>query len=252
MNVFENIVRKGLCLSINEWNVLLEIYTLSKNIKHGGWCIKSKKNISDWLDISERIVFKIINTLEEKGLVERNDSGHTRTTDEINQIFSSRDLNFLISGDFKMLKIDYEKIAEGMQKIHRGYAKSADQPMQKMQTTYAESADKYNSSNTISNTVKNKKGKTPKEISTEFFENPEKRKEFFSTFLGNDLEKIREHSPELDKFIMYWTEPNQQGTKQRWQMEKTFDVPRRLVTWMSRSSKFKKPSKNSFVVPNNF
>lgn len=39
---------------------------------------------------------------------------------------------------------------------------------------------------------------------------------------------------ELDKFILYWTEPNQKG-KQRWQGEKFFDVKRRLITWINRS-----------------
>ncbi len=39
---------------------------------------------------------------------------------------------------------------------------------------------------------------------------------------------------ELGKFIAYWTEPNATGKKLRWQMQKTFEVKRRLVTWMMR------------------
>lgn len=39
---------------------------------------------------------------------------------------------------------------------------------------------------------------------------------------------------EVKKFILYWTEPNKTGTKQRWQIEKTFEVKRRLGTWMAR------------------
>ena len=36
---------------------------------------------------------------------------------------------------------------------------------------------------------------------------------------------------EFEAFILYWTEPNKTGTKQLWQMKKTFEVTRRLYTW---------------------
>jgi DNA-binding transcriptional regulator GbsR (MarR family) len=41
---------------------------------------------------------------------------------------------------------------------------------------------------------------------------------------------------EIEKFIGYWTESNQKG-KQRWQMEKVFDVKRRLGTWFGNIRK---------------
>lgn len=40
---------------------------------------------------------------------------------------------------------------------------------------------------------------------------------------------------EMERFISYWTEPNKSGTKVRWELEKTFDVKRRLLTWFSRT-----------------
>ena len=40
---------------------------------------------------------------------------------------------------------------------------------------------------------------------------------------------------ELDKFCLYWTEKNHSGTKTRWEMEKVFEVERRLTTWFSRA-----------------
>lgn len=43
---------------------------------------------------------------------------------------------------------------------------------------------------------------------------------------------------ELEKFISYWSELNHSGTKQRWQMEKTFEVKKRLTTWFSNINKF--------------
>jgi len=41
-----------------------------------------------------------------------------------------------------------------------------------------------------------------------------------------------------DEFISYWTEPNRSKTKVRYQLEKTFDISRRLATWFKRSKKW--------------
>lgn len=51
---------------------------------------------------------------------------------------------------------------------------------------------------------------------------------------GMQEDVVRE---ELAKFISYWTEPNKSGTKQRWQMQTTFEVRRRLVTWFGNVNK---------------
>lgn len=45
---------------------------------------------------------------------------------------------------------------------------------------------------------------------------------------------------EFSKFILYWTEKNKSGTKQRWETEKTFEVRRRLVTWLGNVKQFQK------------
>ncbi len=44
---------------------------------------------------------------------------------------------------------------------------------------------------------------------------------------------------EFIKFILYWTEKNKSGTKERWEQESTFEVKRRLATWLSRMKDFK-------------
>jgi DNA-binding MarR family transcriptional regulator len=41
---------------------------------------------------------------------------------------------------------------------------------------------------------------------------------------------------EMRKFYSYWTEPNKSGTKVKWELERTFDVKRRLYTWLSRAA----------------
>lgn len=43
---------------------------------------------------------------------------------------------------------------------------------------------------------------------------------------------------EVQSFESYWTELNSSGTKQRWQMEKTFEVDKRLRVWLARKKEF--------------
>jgi predicted transcriptional regulator len=38
----------------------------------------------------------------------------------------------------------------------------------------------------------------------------------------------------MNAFYSYWTEKNHSGTKMRFQLEKTFEISRRLVTWANR------------------
>lgn len=78
--------------------------------------------------------------------------------------------------------------------------------------------------------------------------------EAFDFFTGNKQEKVVEYliekgipeqiaMSELKRFISYWTELNSTGKKQRWQMEKTFEVRRRLATWFSNVKSFNKEPK---------
>lgn len=43
---------------------------------------------------------------------------------------------------------------------------------------------------------------------------------------------------EVVKFVSYWTEKNKSGSKERYEMEKTFEVGKRLATWFSRVKDF--------------
>lgn len=44
--------------------------------------------------------------------------------------------------------------------------------------------------------------------------------------------------PEVHKFYLYWTEPTKSGKKQLWETKPTFEVKRRLYTWLSRAGKY--------------
>lgn len=43
---------------------------------------------------------------------------------------------------------------------------------------------------------------------------------------------------ELTKFARYWSEKSPSGRKVRWEMERTFELRRRLVTWFNNAQKF--------------
>jgi len=80
---------------------------------------------------------------------------------------------------------------------------------------------------------------TPAQISRNFFKNPEIAKEW----------ELYDKE-EIDKFISYWTELNKSGTKERWELQQTFDVKRRLQTWLSRAFKFGGKDENVLRVGN--
>lgn len=55
--------------------------------------------------------------------------------------------------------------------------------------------------------------------------------------LGLDKERAVD---EFKRFYLHWTEKSPKGRKARWEMEKTFDVKRRLYTWFSNRVKWDK------------
>jgi hypothetical protein len=49
-------------------------------------------------------------------------------------------------------------------------------------------------------------------------------------------------------FIAYWTEPNRSQTKMRYELERTWDVERRLSTWEKKEAQFGKPQKKCATI----
>lgn len=102
----------------------------------------------------------------------------------------------------------------------------------------------YNESNTIK--VKESKVKEKKESvgdkspARSNLQNtlPERKLEF-----KNQLKPFVETygSEMMNKFYSYWTEKNNPGTKMKFELEKTWELPKRLSTWASRETGFKKP-----------
>ena len=84
--------------------------------------------------------------------------------------------------------------------------------------------------------------KTPGDEAREFFE----LGEIMGVIKGKLLEVGMNETIinlEFTKFCMYWTEPTKSGKAQRWETEKTFDVRRRLKTWLMNTQKFNSNNK---------
>ena len=65
---------------------------------------------------------------------------------------------------------------------------------------------------------------------------------FFNKIAGETSEK--ENLPvsvvvaQLQRFRSYWSELNRSGKKQKWELQKTFELKRRIGTWMRKAEQF--------------
>lgn len=78
---------------------------------------------------------------------------------------------------------------------------------------------------------------TPSKEASLFFEDPEFRKGIIKWFIEKGIPAEFIHH-EIPKFVSYWSELNKSGTKQKWEIQKTFEVKRRLNTWFLRASQY--------------
>jgi len=113
----------------------------------------------------------------------------------------------------------------------------------------------HNNTNINNNTNDNEETKvsTPKQIAENFFmiyKLPEDQVlDEVKEIVFNLREKYGKSVDfEIKKFISYWTEPTPSGKKQRWEIEKTFEVKRRLITWLSRANKFSGQSNDRVII----
>ena len=51
----------------------------------------------------------------------------------------------------------------------------------------------------------------------------------------------------LKEFVHYWTEENRSGSKMLFEMQPTFDINRRLQTWVSNDKKWNTPNKKKWI-----
>lgn len=73
------------------------------------------------------------------------------------------------------------------------------------------------------------------------YEKPKKRdlEAICERFGAEVMEYANEHDEStLKAFILYWTEPNRSKTKLRYELQKTFEIGRRLATWKANNEKY--------------
>jgi phage replication O-like protein O len=75
---------------------------------------------------------------------------------------------------------------------------------------------------------------TPAQEAKAFFDDESIREKHIANIVAKGLPEHVARA-EVKKFLQYWTELNQSGTKQRWQLEKTFELRKRLSNWLTKS-----------------
>lgn len=111
-----------------------------------------------------------------------------------------------------------------------------------------ENSSLYKRNSYTKETIQKRRGLTPSEKMNLFLED----KNFFNSL----AEKISQKSEipidvsirELKNFKGYWTELNKSGKKQRWELERTFELKRRLGTWFNNVNKFNKTKGKKILI----
>lgn len=75
-----------------------------------------------------------------------------------------------------------------------------------------------------------------KDKKSENLEKLEKRKQAFYSLCAEHVSTYGKNM--IRKFFDYWTEPNKSKTKMRFELERTWDLSRRLSTWDNNNGKF--------------
>ena len=88
---------------------------------------------------------------------------------------------------------------------------------------------------------------SPKKIAYNFFNNETDREDKIKTLIEKYNLDRGFITAEINKFLNYWSELNGSGKKQRWELEKTFEIDRRLSSWFLRANKFNTNNKSKFT-----
>ena len=219
-------IRIKLGISLIEYCIADSIYHLSNNpdSKVKGWCFASKQYIADFLGVkSKRTIFNNISSLIEKGLLEKDEeTRYLRTTTK-----------WYEKVVLMKAKKEYAEITQPMQKLHPTYAKVAQQGGAKVAH--------YN------NTINNNTNKRTPSQEMKLFLKGEKTEELAKYISEKQNIPYQQVLSELKNFAGYWTELNKSGKKQRWELQKTFELKRRLGTWFRNANKFNKTKQWSVI-----
>lgn len=190
-----------------------DVYAIVYWFEHlkDGVCKAANATIAEILGIDERTVRAALDRLERKGFIERvyEDPDTRKVRKEIRALVvmqkgASKQAVFKTKG--KMLKKDLAAAMEPGTIIP----------------------------------VDEEEPETPREYAKRFFDpTTRSRVELVDEIMAGHPTFDRDALiSEVKKFFAYWTEPNGAGTKQKWQLQATFEVKRRLYTWLGKSGQY--------------
>lgn len=88
----------------------------------------------------------------------------------------------------------------------------------------------------------------PREEAEEFFNNESYRNSIIDKIVEKYSSNKEIIKKEVDKFTSYWTEKNKSGTKQKWELQETFEVKKRLAYWLNKDNpQFSKTNKSKIT-----
>ena len=67
----------------------------------------------------------------------------------------------------------------------------------------------------------------------------DKRQDKFIEKVNNIIKEKKYSNDETDNFVGFWTERNTSNTKMRFELQQTFDIGRRLATWVKNNKEWK-------------
>lgn len=233
--IFDFIVRKTYGFNKKEDNISNSQIAEATNLKKG--------NVSRGLSrlITHQIVIKVDNNLHK---------GHTL---RINKDYQQW-ISFVIKTDNKIKpKKKLSKRKPKLSKLITPVIKTDNKTLSELRDT----KDKRQLKDNIQKTGEKLHFSTPKDLSEKFFKGVDdlaKKVEsdeatHTKVFLTQLNEKYKlvdmKHKQalwnEIKDFTSYWTELTHGGHKQRYECQKTFEVAKRLTTWLNRTKKFKEP-----------
>lgn len=160
----------------------------------------------------------------------------------IKKLKSTNEIAIRITNRFSLIKLNnYDVYQQNNQQDNQQITNK--QPTDNQQiTTNNKNKNEKNDKNEKNVLIDSGETSSPAQTARDFFKLVDEKNDRYAQFcLTVNLSKnvnIEIVRRELDKFANYWCEKNKSGTKQRWELEKTFEVERRLVTWFSRIRDF--------------
>jgi hypothetical protein len=157
--------------------------------------------------------------------------------------------NFIIEMAFESIKlqlkrdlIKYEEIKEkNRQNALSRWSKARKKDSKDMQS-YATANDRIiRNANDADNGIDN-------EIDNDIKDNIIKKESEFKESIKPFIQKYGKDI--CNDFYMYWSEPDKSRTKLRYELQKTWDVGRRLAYWANRDKTFNPKSNGTDAVPN--